>query len=90
MKSSAAKIQLTSYEELLKPHEGSNGPKERVQEIEPEELFPFKDHPFKVQDDETMQEMAESIKEYGSQYRTACPCGTDSQWRISESLLLHE
>lgn len=65
MKSSAAKIQITSFEDLLKPQEDSNGLKERVQEIKLEELFPFKDHPFKVQDDETMQEMAESIQEYG-------------------------
>lgn len=65
MKSSAAKIQITSFEDLLKPQEDSNGLKERVQEIKLEELFPFKNHPFKVQDDETMQEMAESIQEYG-------------------------
>lgn len=34
-------------------------------EIALTELFPFKDHPFKVKDDETMADTAESIKEYG-------------------------
>ena len=29
------------------------------------ELYPFKDHPFKVKDDDKMQETAESIREYG-------------------------
>ncbi len=34
-------------------------------EIALTELFPFKDHPFKVKDDEAMADTAESIKEYG-------------------------
>ena len=34
-------------------------------EIPLSELFPFKDHPFRVKDDDKMQETAESIKEYG-------------------------
>ena len=66
MKSSAKNIQMTSYEELL-----SGGPpleaggKGNVQEIPLSELFPFKGHPFKVLDDETMQDTVESIKAYG-------------------------
>lgn len=39
--------------------------RERVMEISLTELFPFKDHPFKVKDDEAMADTAESIKEYG-------------------------
>jgi len=39
--------------------------REKVMEIALTELFPFKDHPFKVKDDETMADTAESIKEYG-------------------------
>jgi len=39
--------------------------REKVVEIPLTELFPFKDHPFKVKDDETMADTAESIKEYG-------------------------
>ena len=29
------------------------------------ELHPFKDHPFKVKDDEAMMETADSIRQYG-------------------------
>jgi ParB family transcriptional regulator, chromosome partitioning protein len=39
--------------------------REKVMEIALTELFPFKDHPFKVKDDEAMADTAESIKEYG-------------------------
>jgi len=39
--------------------------REKVMEIPLSELFPFKDHPFRVTDDDKMQETAESIKEYG-------------------------
>jgi len=39
--------------------------REKVMEIALTELFPFKDHPFKVKDDEAMTDTAESIKEYG-------------------------
>ena len=38
---------------------------EVVVQIPLAELHPFPDHPFKVRDDESMQETAESIKEYG-------------------------
>jgi len=39
--------------------------REKVIEIPLTSLFPFKDHPFKVKDDEAMADTAESIKEYG-------------------------
>lgn len=38
---------------------------EKVQEIEISNIFDFPEHPFKVNDDEKMQEMVKSIKEYG-------------------------
>ncbi len=65
MKSSAKNIQLTSYDDLFSAGNVEQTCGEKVQEIELTELFPFKDHPFKVQDDETMQDMAESIREHG-------------------------
>ncbi len=65
MKSSARNIQMTSFDDLF----GMAGPAdhmgESIREIPLEELFPFKDHPFKVLDDGSMQEMSESIKKYG-------------------------
>ena len=38
---------------------------EKILQIPVSELHPFKDHPFKVRDDEEMEKMADSIKEYG-------------------------
>ena len=38
---------------------------EQVQEIPIAELFPFKDHPFRVLDDEAMQRTVESISQFG-------------------------
>ena len=39
--------------------------REQVQQIPIEELFPFKKHPFKVLDDESMQRTVESVEQYG-------------------------
>ena len=39
--------------------------REQVQQIPIGELFPFKNHPFKVLDDESMQRTVESIEQYG-------------------------
>ena len=39
--------------------------REQVQQIPTGELFPFKNHPFKVLDDETMQRTVESVKQLG-------------------------
>ena len=39
--------------------------REQVQQIPICELFPFKNHPFKVLDDESMQRTVESVEQYG-------------------------
>lgn len=66
MKSSAKNINLTSVDDLFSTEESrADVGREKVMEIALTELFPFKDHPFKVKDDETMADTAESIKEYG-------------------------
>ena len=61
---SAAKVKLNSFDDLFgteQPHTGT----EQVQEIALSELHEFKGHPFKVLDDEKMQETMESIREHG-------------------------
>ena len=58
-------IQLTSYDELLGLEETSEKSMNQVVEIELEKLYPFKNHPFHVNDDEKMAETVESIKTYG-------------------------
>ena len=39
--------------------------REQVQQIPIGELFPFKNHPCKVLDDESMQRTVESVEQYG-------------------------
>jgi len=66
LKSSGRNISLTSYDDIFSSEESRSGIKqERVQEIPLTQLRPFKDHPFRVVDDERMTETAESVKEYG-------------------------
>ncbi|MCD7954312.1 MAG: ParB/RepB/Spo0J family partition protein [Lachnospiraceae bacterium] len=66
MKSSAKNIKLASVDDLFKTDEGrADDERERVQEIAISELHPFKDHPFKVLDDEKMMETVESVQQYG-------------------------
>lgn len=56
-----ANVSLTSYDDIFGPEETY----ERVQEIPLEELHPFKNHPFKVIDDEAMLRTVESVARYG-------------------------
>ena len=66
MKSSAKNINLTSVDDLFSTDESrAVANREKIVEIALTELFPFKDHPFRVIDNEAMQDTAESIKEYG-------------------------
>ena len=65
MRSSANKIQLAGFADLFQSGGEAEANGEQVQEISLAELFPFKDHPFRVRDDEAMQETADSIAKYG-------------------------
>lgn len=65
MKSSAKNIELTTFDDLFgvgNPAEDQGG---AIREIVLTDLFPFKGHPFKVLDDQTMEEMVESVREHG-------------------------
>ena len=66
MKSSAKKVELASVDDLFSTEESrADAQRERVLEIPLSELHPFKNHPFKVKDDEAMLETADSIRQYG-------------------------
>ena len=65
MRKPTKEIKLTSYDDLLGINECENSFSDKVVEVPLHELFPFKNHPFKVRDDEKMQETAESIRNYG-------------------------
>jgi ParB family chromosome partitioning protein len=59
-------ISLTSYDDIFETDESrAESQLERVQNISISELVPFKDHPFKVVDDEAMLRTMESIAQYG-------------------------
>lgn len=62
MKSSAAKIKMESFDSLFG---GEKSQGEQVTEVSLKDLHAFKDHPFRVMDDEKMQETVESVKKYG-------------------------
>ena len=66
MKSSAKKVKLASVDDLFSTEESrADVGREKVMEIPLAELHPFKNHPFKVKDDEAMLETAESVRQYG-------------------------
>ena len=65
MKSSAKKVELASVDDLFSTEESrADAQREKVLEIPLSELHPFKDHPFKVKDDDAMMETADSIRQY--------------------------
>ncbi len=66
MKSSAKNVKLASVDDLFSTEERRvDDSREKVVDIPLAELHPFKDHPFKVKDDDAMMDTAESIKQYG-------------------------
>jgi len=66
LKSSAKNVTLTSVDDLFTTEEEREDKKrEKVRNIPLSELHPFRDHPFRVVDDEKMEETVESIREYG-------------------------
>ena len=66
MKSSAKNIELKSVDDIFQTEENrADAQRERVQEIPLDQLKPFKNHPFKVRDDQRMLDTVDSIREYG-------------------------
>jgi len=66
LKSSGKKLSLTSYDDLFTTEDArQEDQRERVMEIPLDKLQHFHDHPFQVRHDQSLQDMADSIKEYG-------------------------
>ena len=66
MKPSGRNLNLTSYDEIFQTEETRiEAFQEKVIDIPLTELHPFKNHPFKVTDDESMLETADSITKHG-------------------------
>ena len=64
-KSSASKIKLDTYDDLFGNDTAENSSLEQIISVPLADLHTFKDHPFRVVDDEKMEETTESIKKYG-------------------------
>ena len=66
MSSKKAAVTLTAYEDLFSSEaERQNAGREQVQNVPLELFHPFPNHPFKVLDDEKMQDTVQSISEFG-------------------------
>lgn len=66
MKGSGRKPSLTSYDDIFSTEETrQTDTREQVRQVRLSELHPFREHPFRVVDDDRMMETVESVKEYG-------------------------
>lgn len=91
MKSSARNIKLSSVDDLTSGEQQRiDDQRERVMDIPLSQLHPFKNHPFKVVDDEKMQDTVESIRKNGiMQPAIARPDGEGSYELISGHRRFH-
>ena len=62
---SAAKVKLNSFDDLFGNNEMQTAGAEQIINAPLAELHVFKNHPFRVVDDEKMEETTESIRQYG-------------------------
>lgn len=66
MPKSSVNASLSSYDDFFSTEESrQEEQREQVQQIPIGELYPFKNHPFKVLDDDSMSDTVESVKQYG-------------------------
>ena len=66
MPKSSLSVSLKGADDIFSTEESrQEEQREQVQQIPIGELFPFKNHPFKVLDDESMQRTVESVEQYG-------------------------
>ena len=62
---SATKVKLSSYDDLFGSVEENAGSEEQIIRVKLTELHEFRNHPFRVLNDEKMEETADSISKYG-------------------------
>ena len=66
MPKSSLNVSLKGADDIFSTEESrQEQQREQVQQIPIGELFPFKNHPFKILDDESMQRTVESVEQYG-------------------------
>lgn len=66
MQKKGANVSLTSYDDIFSTEQDRTAPvTEEIRSVPLSQLHPFKDHPFKVLDDDAMSETVESVKQIG-------------------------
>ena len=66
MPKSSLSVSLKGFDDIFSTEESRQEEKhEQIRQIPINELFPFKEHPFKVLDDDAMQRTVESVAQYG-------------------------
>lgn len=60
---SSTDLNLSTYNDIFKRNKSDH--KDDIKELSVDSITPFKNHPFKVVDDESMKELVESIKQHG-------------------------
>ena len=78
---------MTSYDEIFTTEESrAEARREKIQEIPLSELQPFKDHPFRVVDDERMMETVESVRERTRENRIVFHATADEMRLIEQRM----
>ena len=62
---SAAKIRIESFDDLFGESAAQKNGADQIINVPLSELHTFQDHPFRVEDDDKMEETAESIRQHG-------------------------
>ena len=66
MQKKGVNVSLTSYDDIFSTEQDRTAPvTEEIRSVPLAQLHPFKDHPFKVLDDDAMSETVESVKQIG-------------------------
>ena len=66
MQKKGVNVSLTSYDDIFSTEQDRTAPvTEEIRRVPLSQLHPFKDHPFKVLDDDAMSETVESVKQIG-------------------------
>lgn len=66
MQKKGVNVSLSSYDDIFSTEQDRTAPvTEEIRSIPLAQLHPFKDHPFKVPDDDAMSETVESVKQIG-------------------------
>ena len=78
MPKKGANISLSSYDDIFSTQESRQETGEHVIMLPLESIHPFKNHPFRIVDDEEMQKTAESIRDMAFWFRQS-----SDLWRMA-------